>query len=441
MYRTALWLIFSFFLQISALSQWSQVSGVPGAELGSYPSISSPNKNVIVIAGGNTNSPRVFRSTNGGLNFTNITGNITGAELYSVCALNADTIFVGNGGSPGGVGGNARIYMTTNGGVNWSIAIQTGGNSGFISGISFSKVNPNFGLIVSDPAIENDSFWVAKTTDRGVTWTVKKAPNAAQYTTQNSIFVVDELFYGFGLNASPAKFYLTTNGGQSWSVKPIGLSGNSIPSIAFNSDKQTGIAVSDVTYPNIAITGNGGMNWQTVNVGPGNTGIATVKWVPGTPVFYIAANKIKRSSNNGSDWFEMSTSGIQNFSHMDLSVESNELCAYALSSDGKVLKYSGDPFGIDPGNTTIPINYSLEQNFPNPFNPQTTIRYSIPEPAFVTLKIFDAAGSEVKTVVNTQHRPGNYYEVIDMSQLSSGLYIYTLYAGGKTISGKMVLLK
>ncbi len=441
MYRTALWLIFSLFLQISALSQWSQVSGVPGAELGSYPSISSPNKNVIVIAGGNTNSPRVFRSTNGGLNFSNITGNITGAELYSVCALNADTIFVGNGGSPGGVGGNARIYMTTNGGVNWIIAIQTGGNSGFISGISFSKVNPNFGLIVSDPAIENDSFWVAKTTDRGVTWTVKKAPNAAQYTTQNSIFVVDELFYGFGLNASPAKFYLTTNGGQSWSVKTIGLSGNSIPSIAFNSDKQTGIAVSDVTYPNIAITGNGGTNWQTVNVGSGNTGIATVKWVPGTPVFYIAANKIKRSSNNGGDWFDMSTSGVQNFSHMDLSVESNELCAYALSSDGKVLKYSGDPFGIDPANTTIPINYSLEQNFPNPFNPQTTIRYSIPEPAFVILKIFDAAGREVKTIVNSQHRPGNYYEVIDMSQLSSGLYIYTLYAGSKTISGKMVLLK
>jgi hypothetical protein len=126
---------------------------------------------------------------------------------------------------------------------------------------------------------------------------------------------------------------------------------------------------------------------------------------------------------------------------MDLSVELNEFCAYALSSDGKVLKYSGDPFGIDPANTTIPINYSLEQNFPNPFNPQTTIRYSIPEAALVTLKIFDAAGSEVKTVVNSRHLPGNYYEVIDMSQLSSGLYIYTLYAGGKTISGKMVLLK
>ncbi len=441
MHRTALWLIVSVFMQITALSQWIQVSGVPGAELGSYPSISSPNKDVVVVAGGNTNSPRVFRSTNGGLNFTNITGNIAGAELYSVCALNADTIFAGNGGSPGGVGGNARVYMTTNGGVNWSIAIQTGGNSGFISGISFSKVNPHFGLIVSDPAIENDSFWVARTTDRGVTWIVKKAPNAAQYTTQNSIFVVDELFYGFGLNASPAKFYLTTNGGINWSVKQIGLTGNSVPSVAFRSDKLTGIAVSDVTYPNIAITGNGGTNWQTINVGPGNSGIATVKWVPGTPVFYIAANKIKRSSNNGSDWFEMSTAGIQNFSHMDLSVESNELCAYALASDGKVMKYSGDPFGIDPSNTTIPVQYSLEQNFPNPFNPQTTLKYSIPEPAFVTLKIFDAAGSEVITVVNSHHRAGNYREDIDMTQLSSGIYIYTLYAGGETISKKMVLLK
>lgn len=441
MLRTALWLIVTVFMQFNALSQWIQVSGVPGAELGSYPSISSPNKNVVVVAGGNTNSPRVFRSTNGGLNFTNITGNITGAELYSVCALNADTIFAGNGGSPGGVGGNARVYMTTNGGVNWSIAIQTGGNSGFISGISFSKVNPDFGLIVSDPAIENDSFWVAKTTDRGATWKVVKAPNAAQYTNQNSIFVVDELFYGFGLHASPAKIYLTTNGGISWSVKQIGLTGNSVPSVAFRSDKLTGIAISDVTYPNIAITGNGGTNWQAINVGAGNSGIATVKWVPGTPVFYIAANKIKRSSDNGVSWFEMSTAGIQNFSHMDLSVESNELCAYALASDGKVLKYSGDPFGIDPSNTTIPVQYSLEQNFPNPFNPQTTIKYSIPEPAFVILKIFDAAGSEVMTVTDSHHRAGNYYEDIDMTRLSSGIYIYTLYAGGETISRKMVLLK
>ncbi len=54
MHRTALWLIVTVFMQFNALSQWIQVSGVPGAELGSYPSISSPNKNVVVVAGGNT---------------------------------------------------------------------------------------------------------------------------------------------------------------------------------------------------------------------------------------------------------------------------------------------------------------------------------------------------------------------------------------------------
>jgi hypothetical protein len=441
MCRKALWLIIFIIFTHAVHTQWIQVSGLPGGEIGAYPSISSPDKNTVVVAGGNTNNPRIYRSTNGGINFTNITGSITGAELYSVCAINADTIFAGNGGSPGGLGGNAKVYMTVNGGLNWTVVLTTGGNSGFISGISFSKINPDFGLIVSDPAIENDSFWVAKTTNRGTTWIVKKAPNSAQYTTQNSIFVVDEMFYGFGLNASPSKFYLTTNGGNSWIVKTIGLNGFSVPSVAFRSDKLTGIAISDVTMPNIAITSTGGSIWQTVNIGTNSSGIGTVKWVPGTPVFYLASNRIKRSSNNGIDWFEMSTSGIQNFSHMDLSVESNELCAYALASDGKILKYMGDPFGIDPSNTTVPVNFSLEQNFPNPFNPSTTIKYSIPVAGLVTIKVFDAAGREIKQVVNSFHHAGNFIENIEMNEHSSGIYIYTMLSGNINISRKMVLMK
>ena len=158
MVKLALRLIIIFNLtSICLFSQWSVVSQLSANELGSYPSISVPNCSTIAVCGGEANNPKVFLSTNGGLNFNNITGNITSNELYAIYAFDKDTIFVGDGGGFGGVGGNAKVYKTINGGLNWTVALSTGGNSGFISGITFSHLDPDFGIIVSDPAENNDS--------------------------------------------------------------------------------------------------------------------------------------------------------------------------------------------------------------------------------------------------------------------------------------------
>ena len=291
-------------------SQWSLVSQLNLNELGEHPTISAPNPNTVVVSGGTTNNPRVFRSTNAGVNFSNVTGNITGAELYCVWALDADTIFTGDGGAPGGLGGNAKVYKTTNGGINWSVVLTTGGNSGFMSGIVFQRPEQSFGIIVSDSPLANTPYWVAKTFDGGYTWTVTTPPYTPQFSTQNSPFIVDSAFYGFGVLTTPAKIYITSNAGISWSLIPIGLGGNSVPSISFKSDKLTGIAISDIALPNISRTTNAGINWQTVNLGSGTSGVGTVKWVSGTDIFFFAANKIKRSSNGGISWVDMDTQGI-----------------------------------------------------------------------------------------------------------------------------------
>ncbi len=443
MIKPALWLIISLNIAVTAaFSQWTVTSQLSANDLGSYPTISVPNCSTIVIGGGTTNNPRVYLSTDTGLNFANITGNITGAELYTVFALNKDTIFAGDGGNPGGTGGNAKIYKTTNGGLNWVVALTTGGNSGFINGITFSQLNPDFGIIISDPAENNDSFWVAKTHNRGQTWQITKAPNTAQYTIQNSGFAVDSLFYGFGLSTTPAKFYMTTDGGISWVVKTIGLNGFSVPSIAFKSDKMTGIAISDIALPNIARTTNTGVNWLPVNIGGNTSGIATVKWIRGTSIFFLAASNIKRSSDNGITWYEMNTEGVSNFAHMDVfPTGANSICAYALASNGKVLKFEGEPFGIDPNNTSVPTEFKLEQNYPNPFNPETTIKYSVPKAGLVKISVYDLNGKMIKLVTENYHTIGNYTETVNLSEFSSGVYIYELSADAVTISGKMVLIK
>ena len=81
----------------------------------------------------------------------------------------------------------------------------------------------------------------------------------------------------------------------------------------------------------------------------------------------------------------------------------------------------------------------LSQNFPNPFNPTTTINYQLPQNCFVTIKVFDMLGKEVSTLVN-ESKPAGYYEVdFNGGKLTSGVYIYRLQAGSFTENRKLVL--
>jgi hypothetical protein len=97
----------------------------------------------------------------------------------------------------------------------------------------------------------------------------------------------------------------------------------------------------------------------------------------------------------------------------------------------------------------LPERFLLYANYPNPFNPSTVIKYQIPADGFVTLKIYDILGGEVKTLVNEQMTAGRYDVNFDASSagdgLAGGVYIYRLQvnsAGGNFISSKkMILLK
>jgi hypothetical protein len=88
-----------------------------------------------------------------------------------------------------------------------------------------------------------------------------------------------------------------------------------------------------------------------------------------------------------------------------------------------------------------PATYLLSQNFPNPFNPTTTIAFSIPQAGNVTLKVFDALGREVATLVNGFRSEGKYNAEFDASKLSSGMYIYKLTSDKYTEVKKMMLVK
>jgi hypothetical protein len=100
-----------------------------------------------------------------------------------------------------------------------------------------------------------------------------------------------------------------------------------------------------------------------------------------------------------------------------------------------------DPTGVRPAEGEVPSVFALYANYPNPFNPSTNIKYSVPEASRVILKVFDALGREVATVVNQDQAAGTYVATFDAKSLANGTYFYRLQAGNFTETKKMLLLK
>lgn len=123
-----------------------------------------------------------------------------------------------------------------------------------------------------------------------------------------------------------------------------------------------------------------------------------------------------------------------------------------LKSDGQTLKDVYAPYynlgglvaDAENENNYKPIEF--DQNFPNPFNPITTIKYSVPSAGnslmeFIQIKVYDILGNEISSLVDEEKKPGIYQVNFNADKLSSGIYFYTLFNEDKTLTRKMLLLK
>ena len=149
------------------------------------------------------------------------------------------------------------------------------------------------------------------------------------------------------------------------------------------------------------------------------------------------------SKDNGSNWDAINSG---------LTID-NETNAYALSlgfSEKNIFAGTrigiwrrplSEITGIDKRIEKVSDAFSLKQNSPNPFNITTTIIFSIPNYSYVSLKIFDNSGKEVRTLVNGDKPSGNYQIEFDASTLPSGVYFYRLQSGDFTETKKLVLLR
>ncbi|MBP9096527.1 MAG: S8 family peptidase, partial [Ignavibacteria bacterium] len=123
--------------------------------------------------------------------------------------------------------------------------------------------------------------------------------------------------------------------------------------------------------------------------------------------------------------------------------DTNQVKAYYNTTAAGTNFPLGSVTGIGNNPNVEPISYGLGQNFPNPFNPETVISYSIAKDGIVRIKLYDVLGKEIATIVNNFRTAGNYKIELnaDNYKMSTGIYYYKIESNGFTDTKKMILVK
>ncbi|HMN17557.1 MAG TPA: M1 family aminopeptidase [Ignavibacteriaceae bacterium] len=155
------------------------------------------------------------------------------------------------------------------------------------------------------------------------------------------------------------------------------------------------------------------------------------------PSFFTMPIQIKVNSSTGDTIITVfNNAQVQNF---NITV-ANEPISITVDPNNWILKtINSVVVGIE--DEMQPQTFSLEQNYPNPFNPVTKIKFTLASNEYTTLKVYDIIGKEISTLVNNQMEKGHYEINFDASNLPSGVYLYTLNAGGYKETRKMILMR
>jgi photosystem II stability/assembly factor-like uncharacterized protein len=425
--------VLAFFTSLAVFSSdWQRAGFV--TDPGIRPSISVCGPSSAWIADGFPGAPKIFKTSNRGEVWSTVQTSGINREIYCIWAMNDNLVFVGEGE----VSGNAQMLRSTDGGQSWTSILNSQPNGGHFTGLAFTKANSHiFGLSLAER--------IYRSSNSGLNWVVINPGVNGVSNAQNSLMIIDNDFYGFGLNNGAARVRITTNNAASWNTYHLSVTGNYTSAIAFHSNKLLGLGATSTSPPMVARTTDGGVTWNSIDIGSGLTGTCYLNWVSGTPVVYILGSNggIKRSTDNGLSWVTTPVpQGVTNITHFDFYVGGMVVYGYAVSSNGDVIRLV-DTLEVLTGinNNQVPSSYSLKQNYPNPFNPTTLISYSIPKAANVRLSVYNALGKEIEVLVNEKQNQGSYDVVWNGDNYSSGVYFYKIQTEGFTHTKKMILLK
>ena len=384
----------------------------------------------------------------------------TNNDLWSVSFINTTTGWA--------AGNNGIIVKTTDGGEVW--LQKQSGTSHELFSIFF--INENIGWAAGREGT------ILKSTDGGEDW---------QPQVTNTINVFRSVYFintnsGWAVGQNGTILH-TTDGGQNWQPQSSGIT-NYLHQVFFT-DNYNGW-IGTLYNGNILRTTDGGTNWQLVSTPSqydiysvyftdSNTGwIATsdievykttdggTTWLEQyhdqspqygalTDIFFLNQNEgwavgshgiIISTTNGGNIWNEQ-ISGVPNYLTSVRFTDSQN--GWVVGKEGMILKaITGNVTEInasDNNDANIPSEFNLFDNYPNPFNPVTTISFQIPKSSFVSLKIYDVIGTEITTLVSENLLGGNYKFDWDAGNLASGIYLYRLQSENFTSTKKMILLR
>lgn len=353
---------------------------------------------------------KVLKTSNAGINWA-LCYNGQQGGLWGIYFVNDNTGWA--------AGDKGLILKTTNGGMNWTKTITSTGD--YHNNVYF--INQSTGWIAGTK--------LYKTTDAGSSWVQVNAP----VTDLFSLYFFNENT-GF-VTGYYSRIFRTTNAGAVWEQVYAGQYHTFIYDICFV-NSSTGFGAGDSDYDGILKTTNGGVNWTKIYT---DTEMMSVFFKDELFGFAGGRSKIVMTSNSGQNW-TAEYMPVFNSGLIRRVARSNDSTYWAAGDGGYIFKKTVTQTGIVQTGSGIPEGFSLQQNYPNPFNANTVVRFSLLVDSDVLLKVYDVMGREVLTLVNERLGAGTYEVRFDGSGLTSGVYLYSLLADGKTIkTRRMVLIK
>ncbi|HMQ80451.1 MAG TPA: YCF48-related protein [Ignavibacteria bacterium] len=338
----------------------------------------------------------------------------------------------------GPVGGEYKcsIFRTTNYGANWVRVL--GLNIDHIG--NFMNQDPQH----PDTVYLGAKDTVFRSTDWGANWTkICEAPfedwcDIAIHPSNSQII------YG-STNHYPAKLQKSTNGGVNWSFVDFvtDTSYSEMPAIATT-------ALSPNVLLHAQLANNNLFKGLKRSYTSGNTWL--FNQLPGTswaidiakddPNLYaygsVSYDPVFLSTNSGGFFAGTSSTYAEQILYYDRT-------NLYVNSHGFLYKmrinYTMPVIGIENISTGVPGSFELSQNYPNPFNPVTSIKFGLPEQSSVKLIIYDALGREVKALIDSELKAGNYSVDWNAADSPSGVYFYRLITTDYSETRKMILIK
>lgn len=354
----------------------------------------------------------LYRSTNNGINFTRISST-TFNSTVSALGLNDTRVFAGTSNS--GVGG---LYYTTDGDTTWT---QT-----FLSSVDNILVTSGYVYIISQTQV-----W--RSSNNGVSFIQTSAPNS----------------WALGANASGSMMYCGTsqglyassNNGSSWALlNPLDSLIVSDIGVYNNTNIYVCTKSNGIRPGSIWISTNTGGSWSRKQLFNDNR-MSYYSCVLQNPNILVGCDSgVVLSRNNGASWINKSEGLNNNMRTVSKLFYANNYVFASVSAELWRRPYL-DAINVKKISEQVPVKYSLSQNFPDPFNPSTTIQYSVPTKGLVTLTVYDLLGRVITMLVNETQTPGTYMVDWNASTNPSGVYFYTLQTSNFTDTKRMVLIK